>query len=257
MLATARLDRSRGQPARTSTTRSARLRPDADVVLLLEPYGYGLRGRSSATSPGWSAASYHVRTVAAGGRRQRLAAGPRRAAPAGDDGRPGVARDRRAEAVRRRHGRCRLDEPERTFLHRHYDWVVALRRAGRASRGRGRCGRRSSGCSPLGTPRTDRSVRHGGARRGEVAAARGPPVAAGPPGRAVRADVPRPRARQARHGGARRRRGCGQLLPADVALVLKTHPNLDPADPADGRVRRRRRSARATSTTGWRWPTCW
>ena len=57
-------------------------------------------------------------------RRQRVPADPRRAAPADDDGRPGLARGGRAQAVRAWTPTTPLAEPERTFLHRYYDAVV-------------------------------------------------------------------------------------------------------------------------------------
>ena len=81
-----------------------------------------------------------------GHRRQRLAARPRRAASAAA---------RRSSRCGTRTGRSSGSgcdtvappaEPERTFLHRHYDWVVTSGEQ-RASRGRGRSGRRSSGWS--------------------------------------------------------------------------------------------------------------
>ena len=78
----------------TSTTRSAPVRPDAEVVLLLEPYSYGLRRQARATSGGWSAAMYHVRTaglVIVDNAYLPVHVAPHRAA---HDRRPGLARGR-------------------------------------------------------------------------------------------------------------------------------------------------------------------
>ena len=65
-------------------------------------------------------------------RRQRLPAGPRRAAPAWHHGRPGLACRRARSSASGLDTHAAWPSPERTFLHRHYDFVVC---AGEASRG--------------------------------------------------------------------------------------------------------------------------
>ncbi len=121
-----------------------------------------------------------------------------------------------------------IAEPERTFLHRYYDAVVV---GGEWTRGPYAAALRTpiERVLALGSPRTDfffdeaalAAARGRGARR-----------ASGPrrsPGRALRADVPRSRASASgRRPGSTPPR-LRAALPADHALVLKTHPNLDPA----------------------------
>ncbi len=126
-----------------------------------------------------------------------------------------------------------LADPERRFLHHHYDYVVA---AGEASREPWSRALRTpiDQVLPLGTPRTDalRDPAALGAARDRVLAAH-PELA----GRRVILYAPTFRGRgRDKHGtvaldGERLR----ARLPSADMLVLKTHPNLDPAtQPAAG-----------------------
>lgn len=119
-----------------------------------------------------------------------------------------------------------LAEPELTFLHRHYDAVVA---SGEAARGPYAAAFRTpvERVIALGTPRTDvffDAEALDAARRRVVAAhprlATGRVILFAPTFRG------RGRAKRASPGvdGRRLRR----MLPAEDVLVLKTHPNLDP-----------------------------
>ena len=100
---------------------------------------------------------------------------------------------------------------------------------GRAARTPPRCGRRSSGCVALGSPRTDFFF-----DEAELAAARSAgdgrlSGARRPAGRPLRPDLPRPGGRQA--GGARvsTPRGCGPPCPRTTCSSSRRIPNLDPA----------------------------
>ena len=150
--------------------------PELDYVLLLEPYGYGLARQARLPGP---AGPRHVPPAdgAPVRGRQRLPADPRRAAPAGDDGRPGLARGGRPQAVRARH----RDAARRAGT----DLPAPLLRRGRRRRGvdpggrtRPPSGPRSSACCALGSPRTDLVLRRGGPGRGAGARPRRPPGAA-------------------------------------------------------------------------------
>ena len=120
-----------------------------------------------------------------------------------------------------------LTEPERSFLHRHYDYVVC---AGEESR--------RPYAAALRTPvervaaargRPDRHLlRPRRARRRAGAGAHRIPGAARRPGGAVRPHVPRARPGKARGAGLRSRGGQGGSARGHV-LALKSHPNLDPA----------------------------
>ena len=126
-----------------------------------------------------------------------------------------------------------LDEPERTFLHRHYDYVVAPGEAGRDAWARA-LRTPLERVLALGTPRTDVFF-----DAAALEAARSRLLAAHPElrGRRVVLYAPTFRGRgRAKHGTAaldgRRLRA---RLPATDALVVKSHPNLDPASqPVDG-----------------------
>jgi CDP-ribitol ribitolphosphotransferase len=118
-------------------------------------------------------------------------------------------------------------EAERAFLHRHYDYVVT---AGRSSRGPYASALRTpvDRVLPLGTPRTDFFFDAAAMRVArERLLARYPKLI----GRRVVLYAPTFRGR-----GEARRAATGfdaarlrALLPDDHILVLKTHPNLDPA----------------------------
>jgi CDP-ribitol ribitolphosphotransferase len=129
--------------------------------------------------------------------------------------------------------RTPLAEPERTFLHRYYDAVVV---GGEWSRGPYAAALRTpiERVVALGSPRTDFFF-----DEAELSAARARVLAAHPSlaGRRVVLYAPTFRGR-----GIAKRAAPGldptrlrAALPATDALVLKTHPNLDPATtPTDG-----------------------
>ena len=201
------------------------IRPDLDVVLLLQPYSYDLAGklRYLARLVRGVYLVHTSRLVVVDNAYLPVHVAPHRPATT-------VVQVWHAPGALKRFGADTaggLEEPERTFLHRYYDYVVAPGEAGRASRGRGRCGRRSSGCCPWGRraqtacttrPRSTRRAR--GCSRSTRRSA----------SRRVVLYAPTFRGRgRAKHGtaaldGVRLR----ERLPADVALVLKAHPNLDP-----------------------------
>ena len=125
------------------------------------------------------------------------------------------------------------DEPERSFLHRHYDWVVT---SGEASRGPWAAALRTpvERVLPLGSARTDDLL-----DPVRLAAARSWALAAYPAllGRRVVLYAPTFRGRGAAKadGGALDPVRLRALLPPTDVLVLKSHPNLDPAlVPTDG-----------------------
>jgi CDP-ribitol ribitolphosphotransferase len=203
----------------------AALRPDVDVVLLLQPYGYGLRAKLAYLGR-VVRGMYVVRTaglVVVDNAYLPVHVGPHRPATTVVQVWHAVGALKRfgADGVRP------LEEPERRFLHRHYDWVVT---AGEASRGPWAAALRTpiEHVLPLGTPRTDFFF-----DPAALAAARARVVAAHPAlaGRRVVVYAPTFRGRgRAKHAApgfdAVRLRAA---LPADHVLVLKGHPNLDPA----------------------------
>lgn len=199
-------------------------RPDLRVALILEPYGYGLRAKLAyalrlvrgmilVRTSRWVIVDNAYLPVHVAPHRPRTtviqvwhAAGALKRFGA-DTARP-------------------LAEPEATFLHRYYDVVVT---SGEASRGPWSAALRTplEHVLPLGTPRTDELFDTAG-----LAATRAAIVGAHPAlaGRRVVLYAPTFRGR-----GAAKRAGIGldaralrDALPGDFALVLKTHPNLDP-----------------------------
>lgn len=225
VLATARLDHLEGNLLAIHGA-IRRLRPDVDIVLLLEPYGYGLRAKLGyllRTIRG----TYHVRTaglVVVDNAYLPIHVAPHRS-------RTTVVQVWHAAGALKRFGMDTVvppAEPEHTFLHRHYDWVVASGERSREPWSRALRTPRDR-ILALGTPRTDSLL-----DAGAVAEARERIVAAHPAlaGRRVVLWAPtfrgRGRARTGAMGldGARLR----ELLPADEwALAMKTHPNVDPA----------------------------
>jgi CDP-glycerol glycerophosphotransferase (TagB/SpsB family) len=201
-----------------------RLRPDAEVVVLAEPYAYGLRGKLRYALR-MVRATYHVRT--AGLVVVDNAWLPIHVAPHGS--RTTVVQVWHAAGALKRFGYDTVEaphEPERTFLHRFYDWVVT---SGEASR--------EPWSRALRTP-MERVVALGAARTdgffdaAAVEAVRARVVAAHPPlaGRRVITYAPtfRGRGRGKRPAiGLDAARLRAALGPGDV-LVLKSHPNLDP-----------------------------
>jgi CDP-ribitol ribitolphosphotransferase len=208
-----------------------RLHPAIEPVLLLEPYSYGLRGKLGYLAR-LVRGMYYLQTA-------RLfvvdnAYLPIHVAPH----RPGttVVQVWHAAGALKRFGvdtRTPLAEPERTFLHRHYDAVVV---GGEWSRAPYAAALRTpvERVLALGSPRTDfffDDAALGSARERVLdlhPSLRGRRVVLYAPtfrGRGV--------AKRAAPGlDATRLRAA---LPPDHALVLKTHPNLDPAaTPRDG-----------------------
>jgi teichoic acid ribitol-phosphate primase len=200
-----------------------RMRPALDVALVLEPYSYGLMGKLRYALR-LVRGMYLLRTsrlVVIDNAFLPVHVAPHRAATQ-------VVQVWHAEGALKRFGLDAVhppDEPERTFLHRHYDWVVT---SGEASREAWSRALRTplEHVLALGSPRTDfffDEAARAEARAGILAAY--PNLA----GRRVILYAPtfRGRGRGKRPGagldGARVR----AALPASDALVLKTHPNLD------------------------------
>ena len=222
-LATARLARLDGNLLHIHDA-IRRLRPAVRLELALQPYGYGL-----ASKLGYALqmvrGMYLVQT-------SRLvvvdnAYLPVHVAPH----RPGttVVQVWHAEGALKRFGADAarsLEEPERTFLHRRYDWVVT---SGEASRSAWSKALRTpiERVLPLGSPRTDFFF-----DRAAMAGARARVLAAHPTlaGRRVILYAPTFRGRgRAKHPatGLDPAQLRAALPPSDV-LVLKGHPNLDP-----------------------------
>jgi CDP-ribitol ribitolphosphotransferase len=203
----------------------AALRPDVEVVLLLEPYGYGLRAKLAYFGR-LVRGMYHLRT--AGLVVLDNAYLPVHLAPHGR--RTTVVQVWHAVGALKRFGADAarpLVEPEKTFLHRHYDWCVT---AGEASRGPWAAALRTpiERVLPLGTPRTDFFF-----DRTAMATSRQRLLRVHPELEHRRVVVYAPTFR-GRGKGKRPATGLDAprlraALPADHVLVLKTHPNLDPA----------------------------
>jgi CDP-ribitol ribitolphosphotransferase len=225
VLATARLDHLEGNLLAIDDA-IRRLRPGAEIVRLLEPYGYGLVAKLRyllRTIRG----TYHVRT--AGLVIVDNAYLPIHVAP--HPARTTVIQVWHAPGALKRFG---LDtatppaEPERTFLHRHYDWVVA---AGERSREPWSRALRTpvDRVLALGTPRTDPFF-----SPTALAAGRARVLAAHPglSGRRVVLWAPTFRGRGRARTGAMGLDGprLRALLPdSDWVLAIKRHPNVDPA----------------------------
>ncbi|HXI45961.1 MAG TPA: CDP-glycerol glycerophosphotransferase family protein [Candidatus Acidoferrales bacterium] len=200
------------------------LRPDLDLALLPEPYSYGLRGKV-AYAFRMVRAMYHLRTAALvviDNAYLPVHVGPH-------PGRTTVVQVWHAAGALKRFGAdaaTPLHEPELTFIHHHYDWVVTSGEASRAPWSRA-LRTPLERVVALGSPRTDLF-----ADEAAMAAARGRILGAHPrlAGRRVITYAPtfRGRGRGKRPGeGLDAVRLRAALEPADV-LVLKSHPNLDP-----------------------------
>jgi CDP-ribitol ribitolphosphotransferase len=202
-----------------------RARPDLEIVLLLEPYSYGfvgklrylgrlLRGMVLLRTSRWFIVDNAYLPVHVLPHRRGTT----------------VIQVWHAVGALKRFGwdtSQPLADPERRFLHRHYDWVVCSAERSRqpyAAAFRTRADR----VLPLGTPRVDAF-----ADPVEVAAARERVLARFPAlvGRRVVLVAPTFRGRGAgKHAGTGLDgRALRAALPEDHLLVLKTHPNLDPA----------------------------
>ena len=200
-----------------------RLRPSVEVALVLEPYSYGLLGKLRYAMR-LVRGMYLLKT-------SRLVVVDNAYLPvhvAPHSRATQVVQVWHAEGALKRFG---LDgvhppsEPERTFLHRHYDWVVT---SGEASRGAWSRALRTplDRVLPLGSPRTD--FFFDAAARAEARAG----ILAAYPALADRrvilyAPTFRGRGRAKRPSAgldvARLRAG----LPPSDALAMKSHPNLD------------------------------
>lgn len=222
VLATARTNRLDGNLLHLHEA-IRRLRPSVEVALVLEPYSYGLAGKLRYALR--LVRGMHLlrtsRLVVVDNAWLPVHVAPHRAATE-------VVQVWHAEGALKRFGVDTvrpLDEPERTFLHRHYDWVVT---SGEASREAWSRAFRTplDRVLPLGSPRTDLFF-----DEAAMAAARARVLAAHPEldGRRVILYAPTFRGR-----GRAKRPGAGldaprlraALGPGD-ALVLKSHPNLD------------------------------
>ena len=201
-----------------------RLRPGLDCALVLEPYSYGLAGklRYAATLIRGMYLLRTSRVVVVDNAYLPVHVAPHRRGTE-------VVQVWHAEGALKRFGADTirpLDEPERTFLHRHYDWVVT---SGDASREAWSRALRTpvDRVLALGSPRTD--LFFDDAAR---AAAKARVLAAHPAlgGRRVILYAPtfRGRGRGKRPGAGLDAARLRAALPASDVLVLKTHPNLDP-----------------------------
>ncbi len=199
--------------------------PERQYVLLLEPYGYGLAAKVAYLGR-LVRGMYHLRT--AGLVIVDNAYLPIHVAPH----RPGttVVQVWHAVSALKRFGADTLrplHEPERTFLHRHYDLVIASAESARAPYAAAfRVA--PERVLPLGAPRTDVFF-----DPTALAAARDRALASYPAlaGRTVVLYAPtfRGRGRERQASDALDAVALRAALPADHVLVLKAHPNLDPA----------------------------
>jgi len=230
VLATARVTTLDGNLLHIHRALTAR-HPELDVVLLLEPYSYGLRGKL-AYLVRVVRGMYHLQTArlfVVDNAYLPIHVAPHRRTTT-------VVQVWHAAGALKRFGvdtTTPLAEPERTFLHRYYDAVVVggewVRRPYAAA-----LRTPVDKVIALGSPRTDPFVDEAtmaGARAGVLAAN---PILAG---RRVVLYAPTFRGR-----GIGKRAALGldgvrlrAALPPEFVLVIKTHPNLDPTrTPTDG-----------------------
>ena len=198
-------------------------RPDVKIVLLLDPYGYGPLSKARYLLR-MVRGMYHVRTagmVVVDNAYLPVHVAPHRRGTT-------VVQVWHAAGALKRFGAdaaTPLTEPERTFLHRHYDWVVT---AGEASRGPWAAALRTpvEKVLPLGTPRTDAFFDQEALRSARTRVLAAYPALAG---RRVVLYAPtfRGRGKAKRPTEALDAVRLRAVLPDDHALVLKTHPNLD------------------------------
>ena len=224
VLATARVPVLEGNLAYLYAAIVAR-HPGRRVVLLLEPYSYGFVGKLGYLLR-LVRGMYHLRTaglVVVDNAYLPIHVARHRAGTT-------VVQVWHAVGALKRFGLDALTppaDPERRFLHRHYDYVVCT-----AERSRGpwsaAFGLPPERVLPLGTPRTDFF-----ADPVAVAAARSRVLARHPElaDRRVVLYAPTFRGRGVAKRAAIDLDGAAlrAALPADNILVLKTHPNLDPA----------------------------
>jgi teichoic acid ribitol-phosphate primase len=208
-----------------------RLRPDVDIALELRPYSYGLAGKLGYMLQ-MIRGAWLVHTsglVVVDNAYLPVHVAPHRAGST-------VVQVWHATGALKRFGADTvggLAEPERRFLHRHYDYAVT---AGEASRVPWSRALRTPAerVLALGTPRTD------GLFDADRLAAAKDRVLVAHPSLADRrlvlyAPTFRGRGRHKHGTPALDGRQLRELLSGDHALVIKTHPNLDPAtQPTDG-----------------------
>jgi CDP-glycerol glycerophosphotransferase (TagB/SpsB family) len=202
-----------------------RLRPGTPVVHLLEPYAYGLMGKVRYLVR-LVRGTYYLQTsglVIVDNAWLPIHVAPHRAGTT-------VVQVWHAAGALKRFGADALgglEEPEATFLHRHYDYAIASGEAGREPWSRA-LRTPLERVLPLGTPRTDLFYDDDA-----LAEARSRVLAAHPAlsGRTVVLYAPtfRGRGRAKAGSAALDAPALRARLPATHALVLKSHPNLDPA----------------------------
>jgi teichoic acid ribitol-phosphate primase len=224
VLATARLPTLEGNLLHLHDAIRA-IRPDLEVALLLQPYTYDVIGkvRYLARLVRGVYLVHTSRLVVVDNAYLPVHVAPHRPATT-------VVQVWHAPGALKRFGADTaggLGEPERRFLHRYYDYVVAPGEGAREPWSRALLTPLER-VLPLGTPRTDRFY-----DTAALDASRSWLVAVHPElhDRKVVLYAPTFRGRgRAKVGtsaldGARLR----ERLPADYALVLKSHPNLDPS----------------------------
>ena len=201
-----------------------RLRPGTDVVHLLEPYSYGLRGKVLYFLR-LVRGMYYLRTsglVIVDNAWLPVHVAPHRPETT-------VVQVWHAAGALKRFGADTpggLVEPEQTFLHRYYDYAIASGEGGREPWSRA-LRTPLDRVLALGTPRTDLFF-----DSAALAAARERMLAPHPSlaGRRIVLYAPTFRGRGRGKFGANALGGASlrASLPAEFALVLKSHPNLDP-----------------------------
>lgn len=230
VLATARVTTLDGNLLHVHRAMTAR-HPELDYVLLLEPYGYGLRAKL-AYLVRVIRGMYHLQTARlfiVDNAYLPIHIAPHRRTTT-------VVQVWHAAGALKRFGvdtTTPLAEPERTFLHRYYDAVVV---GGEWTRRPYAAALRTpvERVLALGSPRTDAFFDEAAMTAGRAKVLSDHPILAG---RRVVLYAPTFRGR-----GIDKRAAPGldaarlrAALPPDVALVLKTHPNLDPSTtPTDG-----------------------
>jgi teichoic acid ribitol-phosphate primase len=227
VLATARVDHLDGNLLFIHRAIRAR-HPDRDVVLLLEPYSYGLAGKLTYLLR-LVRGMYHLQTAGlfiVDNAYLPIHVAPHRVSTT-------VVQVWHAAGALKRFGVDTirpLAEPERTFLHRHYDALVV---GGEWTRAPYAAALRTpiERVLALGSPRTDLFF-----DPDALAAARARALAAHPTltGRRVILYAPTFRGRGVDKRAAPRLDAIRlrAALPAGTSLVLKTHPNLDPSTTA-------------------------
>ena len=223
VLATARVPTLEGNLAAIHAE-IRRREPDREVVLLLEPYSYGLIGKLRYFGRLVRGMAYLRTSGLFVVDNAYLPVHVARHGPATT-----VVQVWHAVGALKRFGRdaaTELREPEFRFLHRHYDYVVCTAEASRAPRGPRRSTSRSIRVLPLGTPRTDFFL--------------DPVAMAEAQARVRRRTRPSSAARVVLYAPTFRGRGAWKrasealdalalraALPPTDLLVLKAHPNLD------------------------------